>query len=523
MARADGTDEGRGGVPRHAPGHVHAEASDARLTDLLRADSATAYQALQELRARHHPSVLAYARLCATGETPARQLAAQAFTLAARETARGIDPGVPWRHRLLLLTVREAATWAADARAAGLDPTLLLVLNSTGTDDPPLPPLLAPFQSLPPRAQALIWYGVVEQEPTDHTAAMAGLSPADVPHDTARALDALAQACLRSRLAASTDPHCGDFRRLISEAVRPDSPRQSADLRSHMAHCAHCTTAHEELSALRDAPRAALVEGLLPWAGVAYGNRRKDVPEAGTSTGTGIGTGTAPDHLRRPPRRLLLTSAALGVALAPLLAFLLTQGDSASPQESTGAAVSTPPVPPAPPPVTVTVSPPPTTASASPSPTPSRTPSKRPTKPPSAAPTPPPGTAYAQVVNVSSGRCLDIRDADLSKGTDVITSPCSTSPTQRWRVDSTRGALQSYADPDFCLDSRGATDDGVGIWECASLEGRNAQNLHFAVDAAGVIRPAVAPDFAVTPGGGGSVSLVRETGRADQRWRAGAG
>ena len=58
--------------------------------------------------------------------------------------------------------------------------------------------------------------------------------------------------------------------------------------------------------------------------------------------------------------------------------------------------------------------------------------------------------------------------------------------------------------------------------ECASLEGRNAQNLRFAVDTVGVIRPAVAPDFAVAPADGTSVSLVRESGRADQRWRAGA-
>ncbi|MDI5903824.1 ricin-type beta-trefoil lectin domain protein, partial [Streptomyces sp. 12257] len=79
-------------------------ASDARLTELLRADTVTAYAALLELRARHQPSVLAYARLCTAGESAARQLAAQAFTLAARETGRGVDPGVPWRHRLLLLT-----------------------------------------------------------------------------------------------------------------------------------------------------------------------------------------------------------------------------------------------------------------------------------------------------------------------------------------------------------------------------------------------------------------------------------
>lgn len=107
-------------------------ASDARLTELMRADTATAYAALVELRARHQPSVLAYARLCTAGESAARQLAAQTFTLAARETARGVDPGVPWRHRLLLPTARSAAAWAGDDRAAGLDPSVLLLLNTAG-------------------------------------------------------------------------------------------------------------------------------------------------------------------------------------------------------------------------------------------------------------------------------------------------------------------------------------------------------------------------------------------------------
>ncbi len=76
-------------------GGTHAHASDAHLTELLRADTSTLYPALQELRARHQPSVLSYARLCTTSEPAARQLAAQAFTLAARETARGVDPGSP--------------------------------------------------------------------------------------------------------------------------------------------------------------------------------------------------------------------------------------------------------------------------------------------------------------------------------------------------------------------------------------------------------------------------------------------
>jgi hypothetical protein len=70
MARAD--DKDRGGVE---PGHgMHTSAPDARLAELLRAETVSAYPALQELRARHHPHVLAYARLCSPNESMARHL-----------------------------------------------------------------------------------------------------------------------------------------------------------------------------------------------------------------------------------------------------------------------------------------------------------------------------------------------------------------------------------------------------------------------------------------------------------------
>lgn len=63
----------------------------------------------------------------------------------------------------------------------------------------------------------------------------------------------------------------------------------------------------------------------------------------------------------------------------------------------------------------------------------------------------------------------------------------------------------------------------MGIWECDSLGGRNAVNLRFAVTADGVIRPAVAPDHALTPYGDDGLDLAPDTGRTDQLWRAGAG
>ncbi|MGW1956343.1 ricin-type beta-trefoil lectin domain protein [Streptomyces sp. NPDC001920] len=519
MARAD---DGRD----HDPG-VYAGASDARLTELLRTDTATAYTALQELRTRHHASVLTYARLCTPNESMARQLAAQAFTLAARQTARGDDPGLPWRHRLLLLTARVAGTWAMDERAAGLDASLLLVLNTAGPSGP-LPPMLTAFQALPARAQGLLWYGVVEREPVERTAGLLGLTREDVAYGIRPALQQLSRACLRTRLAGSDDPDCRDFGRLIEESVRPDGPRGSTDLRAHMTRCPHCTTAYEELSALRDAPCGALVEGLLPWGGRTYATQ---VAAERAAVRPAAARSWPLSGLPWERRRVVLVSAALGAALLPLVILLATQDGSPPAQEpvgSVGTAVSLPTVAVT---VTTTVSATPSPSSASPSPSrtsrspsptkrpaPTRTPRPKPSPSPSALP---PNGTFAQVVNIASGRCLDV-DGGPWNGTDVVTATCTSARDQRWRVDAAHGVLQSYAYPDYCLDSRGSLERGLGIWECASVYGRNGQNLRFAVDARGVIRPGIAPDHAVTPDEDGSLSLVRETGRENQRWRAGA-
>ncbi|MGW2051091.1 ricin-type beta-trefoil lectin domain protein [Streptomyces sp. NPDC001858] len=488
--------------------------SDAHLTELLRAAPATAYPALRELRARHHPAVLAYARLCTTSEPAARRLAAEAFTLAARETARGNDSGSPWRHRLLLLTGQVAASWAADDRAGGLDAGLLLVLN-TAAHGGPKPPLLTAFRSLPSDAQGLVWYGVLEREPVGRTAGLLGLTTQDVTYGTAPALQSLAQTALRLRLAASDDPRCADFRRLIEESVRPQGARHSPDLEAHRTHCPHCATAYEEQHALREDPRGALAEGLLPWGGAAYAREERESSTAGEPTAA-----------RRAPRGVVLVSAALGVAVIPVLAVLLLR-PSDDAQNSAGAVVTGPSSAPqvtvtATTTATATVSASPTPAGPSPSASPSPAgPKPRPTPTPTPSPTHAPGGTFAQVVNVATGRCLEVA-GDFDNGTDVVTAPCSASPSQRWRVDAARGVFQSLADQDFCLDSRGSVDKGVGVWDCASVAGDHGDNLRFTVDADGTIRPAIARETALTADASGGVSLNPLDDAGDQRWRAGS-
>jgi hypothetical protein len=354
-----------------------------------------------------------------------------------------------------------------------------------------------------------------------------GLGPSDVVYDTPKALKALAQACLRHRLAASDDPRCADFRRLIEEAVRPDVPRYSADLDTHTTHCPYCAAAIADLTALRDTPGQALAEGLLPWRGTAYVRDTAATPPGPKSSPVHSGWPGWP-----PRRRYLLASAALGVALAPLLVFLLAPSDD--PHGQPVAATPTPP------PVTVTAtvsvspspSPSPSRTAKSPSPSPTRTshrpvtPSPSPArpkpspKPPQAPATHAPNGTYAQIVNNATGLCLDVRDGWFDNGTDVITAPCSGSDTQLWRVDAEREVVQSYADEDYCLDSRGSTDRGVGIWTCSSVYGGNGRNLRFSVQDDGLIIPHIDWDTAVTATGGDSVWLDYADGNAS-KWHAG--
>ncbi|MCF6522347.1 ricin-type beta-trefoil lectin domain protein [Streptomyces sp. JJ36] len=160
---------------------------------------------------------------------------------------------------------------------------------------------------------------------------------------------------------------------------------------------------------------------------------------------------------------------------------------------------------------------------------PTRSPSVRPSPTASSRPgataAPPPGVGdgYTPLVNLGSGLCLEVADGTPEKRADVVMARCASRPTQRWRLDE-RGLVHVYADPSFCLDSRGDTDRGVGIWPCTSADGDNGVNLRFVTDALGVIRPAIAPGFALSPDGsapGAPLGLEPAGNDADQRWTTG--
>ncbi|MFG2191782.1 ricin-type beta-trefoil lectin domain protein [Streptomyces sp. NPDC048639] len=549
---------------------------DAELTERIRAGAPTAYPATQELRRRHLPAVLAYARLCGENQVAGNQLAAQAFGLAAQEACRGIEPKGTWRHHLLMLVQRVAVTWASGARRVRLESGFADWIGETafpqdgaaprgrtsaqrqgvrqeGSDQralrlEDLSAMLAAFYELPERTRGVLWYGVVEDEPDAESARCLGIPAPVVAEQRPKALEAMRQAYLHTYLKRSGDPKCQGYRRIIEAAARPGDRRYCEDLVRHLEGCPDCTLILEELIRMTEHPRTVLAEGLLGWGGAEYiaagpvtgllapGAAREPTPppaaRAGAPTdGPGAGA-TGRRDVWWNSRPLVLVAVAVTVSAALGAALLVPGSDDSTPAGSGDRASSTPAKPTgsalSPPPTASSTTRPPKKPAPEPTPTktsarPSPTPTPSPSKPAPTSPAPRPPDGFLQVVNARTGQCLDIEDGIMENGTDAITAPCTGALTQMWRPEG-NGLFRSFADTDFCLDSRGDTDRGVGIFDCSSAESEDGENLIFLIDRAGGIRPRVDLDFAVTPtdeSPGSEVVLRPADGRDDQRWMGG--
>ena len=62
---------------------------------------------------------------------------------------------------------------------------------------------------------------------------------------------------------------------------------------------------------------------------------------------------------------------------------------------------------------------------------------------------------YVQLVNNASGLCMDILDAEMAPGTDVIQWACNGGDGQKWNYDAYTGLIRSKLDPRYCLDNGG--------------------------------------------------------------------
>lgn len=78
------------------------------------------------------------------------------------------------------------------------------------------------------------------------------------------------------------------------------------------------------------------------------------------------------------------------------------------------------------------------------------------------------GATPMHFVNRRTGQCLDVAQARMTDGTNVIQRPCNGSANQSWAYDDSTGFIQSMRDPRYCLDNSGTYADGANIrvWTC---------------------------------------------------------
>ncbi|MGW6991996.1 ricin-type beta-trefoil lectin domain protein [Streptomyces sp. NPDC054946] len=510
--------------------------TEQQLCDAIRTADPIASFAESELRRRHGPRVAAFGGAVSNDPLRAQDAADRAMDRYFGMLAAAADaPDRPPRLELLTLVSPSAP---AAAGHAGREESLQSFVRQG-------------FATLSFRTQVILWHSVVEQETDHHVATITGDRPEGVPDLSLRALSACRDAFLRAHLQARPAPHCPAYARMLDAAAGRADVRGNPDLTRHVDGCPGCAAALRGLVALFDTPGPLLAESLLGPSGPLHlssrtrtnGDADDTLPlptAAGARPKPAVGGRRSAGFLRKPVGRLTL-GAATGLIVATALAVVIqpaggprmpdtAEGDPPRPPVASGGGVASPA------PSGSRARP-----SASASPQTSRTPSPSATGPsPDATPSPTPtagaatveplrpfqASAYVPAVNAATGLCLDVRGGTFSNGVDVITARCRDgAPAQRWRLDD-KGLLHNAADPGYCMDARGSTRDGVGIWSCSALGRAEGDNLVFSTDATGRIKPRIAPGYAVTPGSGqpgAPVAFGRADAAAEQRWNESVG
>ncbi|NLU75271.1 LamG domain-containing protein [Streptomyces sp. HNM0575] len=344
---------------------------------------------VEELSARHLLAVTAYASLCASAEGGAETLAAAGIRSAVLE-AEPATPDEALRPRLLAAVLEVARLRWADSdsdsdRREELSADLRDWLESGPDDVPedagsnnapgagsapgavdPGPALLrSTFSGLPVHLQVVLWHDVVEREEPAAIGRLLGASP-----DTVRGWRGSARAKFRDaylRTYADTgDSECRPFVRLVEAAAETRHISPAGDVDDHLAGCAYCRRAFEDLSRIEDDCDTLLVEGVLAWGGARYvaarlgsgaksAGAREQAPEGPESGATELGakpTGQEPtDELgmpapaphtpgpndrggsrRRRTTQVAITSAAVGLAVIAAAAFFASGSHDGAPQ-----------------------------------------------------------------------------------------------------------------------------------------------------------------------------------------------
>ncbi|MGM0564131.1 MAG: jacalin-like lectin [Pseudomonadota bacterium] len=125
---------------------------------------------------------------------------------------------------------------------------------------------------------------------------------------------------------------------------------------------------------------------------------------------------------------------------------------------------------------------------------------------------------YVSLKNQASNLCMDINQANMANGTNVLQWNCTGSAWQQWSYDDHTGLVRSQHDPRYCLDNGGQFGNGANlmIWEC-----NGSANQQFTLQQDGrlhmrTLESQVVDGYGANPGD--NVGTWGDWGGQNQRW-----
>ncbi|MFH9399432.1 RICIN domain-containing protein [Streptomyces sp. NPDC017638] len=482
--------------------------SDEFLAGPLRAGSdAEASRSAALLMARHWQPAHEYAVICLAGAGPlAHMVTATAFhqvfgRLALGESADALRPR-------LLVTVRDTVVnWSGTDRITAVLPGLAKPAGGRGmraarTPTPENRVLSeSAFHGLSPLEQALLWHAEVEAEPPAVPAALLGIDAENATALLGQAREKFREGLVRAHRERAPGRECRYHNRLLDVAIRRGGALLP-DVREHLAGCAHCRHAADQLGHAEAAPGVLLAEAVLGWGARRYldsrpgrrpgpargrGPRRSGGRRRGGRPGRFLVRAAAgrPDGAARSPRTL---PAGLGLVAAGLLATVLAvclwpDGGAGGPGPAvpTGAATGT----------------------GGPSPS---------------ASAGLPAAGRPGPLRNGTGLCLDVKGPPRA-GTSAVLAVCSAAATQRWTYGGD-GVLRSAAGAGLCLDSH--ADAGVVLLgDCPGAGAARGADVRYDLTPQGELTPRWDRSLALAAGAGqpGADVVVKvRDGSAGERW-----
>ncbi|GGX88047.1 RICIN domain-containing protein [Streptomyces minutiscleroticus] len=438
-----------------SPGGVPEESDESLAARLRSGPEGDVSRATGLLLARHWQPAHDYAVICLASSGRAASVVTAAAWRQVLGSPRYLEPGAALRPRLLVAVRDTVRDWAADERVSAALPDLGKPAGGRGMRTARTMTaenrLLAErsFRALPGLLQTLLWHKEVEADPVSVPAALLGVDAGTAAATLEQARDQFRDGCVRAHRELAPHPDCRHYNRLLDVPMRRGGTLLP-DVREHLAECAFCRHAAEQLRFFDGDLGVLLAEAVLGWGARRYLDSRPGrVTPAGRSRSGGrrdrrrrrsvryrlLSSITAVRGVRGLPAdqrqtKALLTGAGLVTALllgSALVAGLLPQDDGAGSTASTGTAGSRTDDP-----GSDSAAPPDTVGS----PVPART----------------------RLRNVAAGLCLDIEDRRARAGARALLTACSSAPTQEWSYEED-GLLRSIANPGLCLDSH--ADEGV--------------------------------------------------------------